>query len=171
MLNMSKNALLMVEEYQGPWKYGQTFHPYSTLNFWRSPISSSSSVIHSWGFLVMSSSSHLVIFLRRLVLQASLVSSNFLQIFVHVTLASPYLLAFVFASSSIWNQTMYSCASISSLYAVKLSNWSAEIYFSCISFVSFDKIFSAPGSRTWYPFIPALAMNLPTTYVIFLFHP
>ena len=27
---MSKIAHIMMEEYQGPWKYGQAFHPYST---------------------------------------------------------------------------------------------------------------------------------------------
>ena len=28
---MSKISLKMVEEMQYPWKYGQSFHPYSTL--------------------------------------------------------------------------------------------------------------------------------------------
>ena len=76
-----------------------------TLNFRRSPLSSSSSVINYSGFLVMSSSLHLRNFLRSLVLEAPLVGSTFLESFIHACLASPYLLAFVFASSTIWKKT------------------------------------------------------------------
>ena len=71
------------------------------VGFFRSPLSSSSSVIHSLGFLVKSASSYLANFLRSLVLEAPVVGSNFPQSFVHASLESPYLFTFVFASSMI----------------------------------------------------------------------
>ena len=66
-----------------------------------SPLSNLSWVIHSSGFIVTSSSSHLENFLCGIVLEAPVFGSNFLGSFNHACLASLYLLAFVCASSMI----------------------------------------------------------------------
>ena len=70
-----------------------------TSSFRRYPLSSSISVIHSLGFLVTSYSFYLEIFLRSLVLEAPVIGSNFIESFVHDSLASTYLFDFVLASS------------------------------------------------------------------------
>ena len=62
-------------------------------------------------------------------------------------------------SSTIWNQTVFSCESISSLYVVKFSNLGEEIYLSFVLNASSDRIFLSYVSRTWYPLIIAPAMN------------
>ena len=72
-------------------------------------------MIHSSGFLDTSFSLHLANFLCILVLESPVVGSNFLECFVHASIASLYLLAFVFDSSMILKQNVSSYESISSL--------------------------------------------------------
>ena len=72
-----------------------------TSSFPRSLLSSLISVIHSLGFLFTAYSLHLANFLRILFLKSPVVGSNFLEIFVHVFLAPPYLLDFLFSYSII----------------------------------------------------------------------
>ena len=83
--------------------------------FCRSPLSSFISAIHYFGYFGMSFSLHFASLLRNFVLEALLVGPNFLEIFPHTFLASPYLLGFVSANSTIWKQTVHSCPSIISL--------------------------------------------------------
>ena len=71
------------------------------LSSCRCRLSSLRSVIHSSGFLVMSSSSHLANFLSRFFLEDPIVGSNFIESFVYASPVSLYLLAFVFYSSTI----------------------------------------------------------------------
>ena len=72
-----------------------------TPSFCRYPIIILISVIYSSGSIVTSSSSQLEKLFCSLVLEAPLVGSNFLESFVHASLSYPYILDFVFASSTI----------------------------------------------------------------------
>ena len=80
-----------------------------TLTYRRSPLSGLISMIRSSGFLVTSSSLYLANFLRSLVLKAPVVGSNSLESFVRASLAYPYVLDFVFASSTIPKKVLSSC--------------------------------------------------------------
>ena len=94
-----------------------------TSIFCRSPLSNLSSVIHSSGYLVTSSSFHLANLLRSLFLELPMVGSIFSESFIHACLESPYLLYFVFIYSTTSKQTITYCASISPLWAILLINF------------------------------------------------
>ena len=86
-----------------------------TLSFRRSPLSSSSSVIYSLGFLVMSSSFNLANFLLSIVLETPVVGLYFIEFFVHTSSTSLYLIDFVFDYSTICKHAVSSCVTIRSL--------------------------------------------------------
>ena len=86
-----------------------------TSIFCESPLSSLTLLISSLGFLVTSSSLHLENFLRSFVLEAPAVGSNFLENFIHASLASLCVFAFVFNSLLIRKYTVSYCLSIRSL--------------------------------------------------------
>ena len=65
-----------------------------TLRFCRSPLSSSNLVLHYLRFLVTSYSLYLANVFHTLVLEAPVVGSIFIEILVHASLVSPYLLSF-----------------------------------------------------------------------------
>ena len=85
------------------------------LSFCRSPISSSSLVIHYLGFLITSSSLNLAVFLHGIFLESPVVFLKFLERFIQDCLASLYLLVFFLASSTTQKQTVPSFVSITYL--------------------------------------------------------
>ena len=141
-----------------------------TSSFFSSSLSILSSVIHSLVFIVTSSSSHLENFLHSPVLEPPLFGSKFLESFIHASLVSRYLLAFVFASSTIWKQTVSSCVSITSLFDLKWSSLSVETSLSCVLFASYAGIFLSLVNRTCYLFIPSLDVDFPYHIRHFIFH-
>ena len=133
-----------------------------TFIFCRSYLSSSILVPHSSGFLVASSSLNLANFL---------LSRVSIKSFIHVCITSPYVLDSTFDSSTIWNHTISSCASIRSFQAVKLSRIRSKNYFYYILSASSTNMFLSYVSMTWYPLIPDLAMDFRDHTGYFSFSP
>ena len=87
----------------------------------------------------MSYSLYLVDFLCSLVMEAPVVGSNFIEIFIHACIVYLCLLSFVFTCSTLLKHTVSSYVSISSLHAVFLRNLNSENSF---TFVSYFPVFS-----------------------------
>ena len=117
----------------------------------------------------MSYSLYLVDFLCSLVMEAPVVGSNFIEIFIHACIVYLCLLSFVFTCSTLLKHTVSSYVSISSLHAVFLRNLNSENSFTFVS--SFSSIFLSSVSRILYPLIPYFDMNFPDHIRHFPFFP
>ena len=136
-----------------------------------SPLSSLNSMTQFWGFFVTYSISYSEIFLHCLVLEAPVVGSLFFNSFTHARLASSYLLAFVFASSTIWKQTISHWQRISSMYDLLLINFNISFtplcFFSLRHLSGFSYLLLADYSIPWFQIFSLIFQP----HTIFIFWP